>query len=419
MNNDVKNKQIAQTMKNTITRHSQMDCRTFEIKVVDNKLNRLQKESINGIFREAKWLRNAYLNNKDDVSSKVKIVPVKVGDTYEQRELIYLGSQIKQSVIKQVKSEIKGLSTHKKKGDKIGKLKFKSYCNSINLKQYGTTYSINFDNDRIKVQNIKKSLYVRGLKQIPNDCEITNAKFVRKASGLYFYITCFMPKEEKIKTNKQIGIDFGIEHNLTLSNGEKFDIKIKESDYIKRKSRKINRLWAKEHKHSNNNKKRIQQLKIAYQKQTNKKKDKANKINNHILNSFDFIAMQDEMISNWHKGLFGKQVQNSAMGLIKAGLKNSSKTYVVDKSFPSTQICPKCGCLTKHTLEKREYHCEHCGYFHPSRDIKSAQSILDEALKQVSMEHRTQSLGEIEPSTSLDSSNIGKVCVMTQEAQVL
>lgn len=137
---------------------------------------------------------------------------------------------------------------------------------------------LDFKHNRIRVQNINKPIYARGLKQIPSNAEITNAKFVRKASGLYFYITCFIPKEETIKTNKQVGIDFGIEHNLTLSDGKTFDIKIKENDYIKRKSKKINRLWVKEHKHSNNNKKRIQQLKIAYQKQNNKKKDISKRI---------------------------------------------------------------------------------------------------------------------------------------------
>ena len=54
------------------------------------------------------------------------------------------------------------------------------------LRQYGTTYKIDFYHNRIKVQNIKKPFYVKGLKQIPEEADITNAKLVRKASGLYF-----------------------------------------------------------------------------------------------------------------------------------------------------------------------------------------------------------------------------------------
>ena len=122
------------------------------------------------------------------------------------------------------------------------------------------------------------------------------------------------------------------------------------------------------------------------------------------------------MLQSWHSGWFGKQVQHSAMGLIKAGLKDSPKTVVVEQSFPSTQVCPNCGCLTKHPLEKRDYDCPYCGYHHPSRDIKSAQSILDKALDIVSMEHRTQGPDEIETSSKLDLSSFSKSCVMTQEA---
>ena len=203
MNSDVKNKQI-----------SLMDCCTFEVKVVSNKLNRLQKESVNGIFREAKWIRNAYITDKNNCKGNFKTVPVKAGDSIEIRELFYIGSQMKQSVIKQINSEIRSLSSHKKKGDKIGRLKSKSVCNSVNLKQYGVTYDIDFDNNRIRVQNIKKPIYVKGLKQIPSDAEICNAKMVRKASGLYFYVTCYIPKKQEISTGKRVGVDFGIRRDL-------------------------------------------------------------------------------------------------------------------------------------------------------------------------------------------------------------
>jgi len=90
------------------------------------------------------------------------------------------------------------------------------------------------------------------------------------------------------------------------------------------------------------------------------------------------------MIANWHKGLFGKQVQYSAMGFIKARLKTSPKVHVIERKFPSTQKCPECGENTKHPLEIRYYKCDYCDYYHPSRDVKSAEMILMEALRRVS-----------------------------------
>lgn len=416
MNREEKNNKIKNSIKETLKRHSLMDCKTFEIKVVTNKMSKQQKDDINNLFKEAKWIRNAYLN-KEITNDKFSSVLVKVKNNYERKE-ITLGSQIKQSIIKEIKNNIKGLAVLKKNNHKIGGLKFKSYCNEVELKQYGTTYKI--DGNHIKVQNIKKPLYVRGLKQIPIDADICNAKLVRKVSGLYFYITCYVPKKDIVKTNTNVGIDFGIEHNLTLSNGVKYDVDIKESKTIKLLSKKLNRALNKNGNiKSSNHYKRINKLKKAYELNANKRKDKANKIVHELLNKYDIIAIQDEMLHNWQAGLFGKQIQHSAMGAIKMKLKNSSKVLVVSKSFPSTQICPICGSLTKHPLYKRTYDCKECGYHHESRDIKSAQSILDQALNIVSMERRAQSL--VENSSSIINSLVvnSKNLSMKQEAQML
>ena len=135
------------------------------------------------------------------------------------------------------------------------------------------------------------------------------------------------------------------------------------------------------------------------------------------------------MIASWHHGVFGKQVQHSAMGSIKAKLKKSSRVIVVPRNFPSTQKCPACGENTKHPLSKRDYDCGHCGYHHPSRDVKAAEMVLSEALEiasnnNVSPERRTQSPVETTPSACR---GIGpfvdrialKVPSVKQEAQVL
>ena len=71
------------------------------------------------------------------------------------RELTLLGSQIKQSVISEVKNSIRGLARLKENGYKVGALKFKSVCNSVDLKQYHVTYDIDKDRSRVRIQNIR------------------------------------------------------------------------------------------------------------------------------------------------------------------------------------------------------------------------------------------------------------------------
>ena len=265
----------------------------------------------------------------------------------------------------------------------MGALRFKSFCNCVNLKQYHVTYDIDKDRSRVRVQGIKKPFRVRGLEQIPENAEIANAKFIRKASGLYFHITCYLPKEEKLVPRKSVGIDFGIGNNLVFSDGrEPINICVPESKGTKLASKRMNKsLSHNENKKGQNHFKRRQKLRRAYEKDKNKRKDLANKAVHEIKSNYDFIAIQDEMIHNWHKGLFGRQIQHSAIGAIKAELKNSSSVYVVSRDFPSTQICPVCGKLTKHPLSKRSYTCQYCGYQHNSRDVKAAGSILEEAVR--------------------------------------
>ena len=130
----------------------------------------------------------------------------------------------------------------KENGYKVGALKFKSVCNSVDLKQYHVTYEIDKDRSRVRIQNIRKPFRVRGLEQIPENAETANAKFIRKASGLYFHITCYVPKEEKILPAKSVGIDFGIGDNLVFSDGRApVNICVPESKGTKLASRRMNK----------------------------------------------------------------------------------------------------------------------------------------------------------------------------------
>ena len=422
-----KNDQIKETMKATRERRSGMLCRVFEIKIVKGKLSSTKKEHLDALFREAKWLRNSELAKNDVylLNRNAKTVSVKVGNSFETRTLEYLGSQMRQDIVDQIKSDIKGLSASKAQGRNVGSLKFKSFCNMVPLRQYGTTYRIDFEKNTVTIQGFKKPFKVRGLKQIPSDAEIANAKLIRKPSGYYFHITTYSTPAETESTGTVCGIDFGIGNNLTFDNDEKINISVPESKAIKLASRRINKaLHRNDGVKSNGHYKRVDRLQRAYERQNNIKRDIANKAVSEILNNYDFIAIQDEMIAGWHHGIFGKQVQHSAMGFIKAKLKTSSKVHVVERSFPSTQKCPVCGKNTKHPLSERSYHCAYCGYMHPSRDAKAATMILSEALQNVSPEQRAKSPVEVKPSSSCCNNGIVtqiavKVSPTKQEAQVL
>ena len=189
---------------------------------------------------------------------------------------------------------------------------------------------------------------------------------------------------------------------MTTSEGEKLDVSVGESDRLKRLQREMSRRT----KGSNNKHKTIKLIRREYLKLSNRKKDKANKIVSK-LKAYSCIVMQDEQIANWHRGWFGKQVQHSCMGLIKAKLKALPQTVVLDKWIPTTKWCPVCHKKHDVSLDERTYVCE-CGYS-LDRDIHSAKNML--AIKDlvfqsqdlIPTEHREVTLTEFKASTGKPS----------------
>ncbi|MEQ8221560.1 MAG: transposase, partial [Candidatus Eremiobacterota bacterium] len=194
-----------------------------------------------------------------------------------------------------------------------------------------------------------------------------------------------------------IGIDIGIKTSITTSNGNKYDISIRESEHLKSLQCKL----ARQLKGSKNRYKTLIKIRKEYEYITNQRKDKANKIVSKLLKENQIVCMQDENIKGWHKGFFGKQVQNSALGTIKSKLALSKQVIIIDRFFPSTKKCYRCGNSYDIKLNERTYICPICGLTE-DRDIKSAKSILYEGLTSVNYisiptEHRNLKPEEIVP----------------------
>lgn len=385
----MKEQKIGQKIKQTIDRHKNMLCRVIDLKIQTNKLNKAQKTCLNMYFLEAKWIFNNALNLSNtgecDIFSynyKEHLI-INKKDKNNQNisyKIQYLPAQCHQELLRYMRIDIQNLSKKKKKGLKVGKLKFRSEYNSIDLRQYKTSYEL-FKN-KIRICGIKGKIRVKGLEQITSDMELANAKLVKLPDGFHLKVTTFTNKYSA-KRKDYVGLDFGIHTTITTSDGKKYDkIFIEETESIKKLQRKILR---NPNKNSNNKYKNRMKLQKQFQKLTNQKRDKANKISADLLKHYDNIIMQDELIKLWHKGLFGKTVQHSCLGLIKNKLRQSKRAYFIPSSFPSTKTCYHCGHKINISLHERQYICPKCG-LSEDRDIKSAKSILFEGLNQIGVE---------------------------------
>jgi transposase len=229
------------------------------------------------------------------------------------------------------------------------------------------------------------------LHQIPDDVEFAKGELIRKPSGYYLYVTAYLSKrpntvktkEGKIKEkyvehfNKPLGIDFGVKNELTLSNGMQLNFEVKETERLKRLQRQLARKkgFRKGEKKSNNFIKTLNKIRREYEGLFNIRKDIENKILAFI-GLYDSVYMQDDNIKSWHSGLFGKQIQSTSIGRIKARLSNNLETLVlVDRFLPTTQTCSQCLHKQKVSLSDRVFKCEVCG-FEIDRDVNSARNMV-------------------------------------------
>ena len=395
MSNVEKNAKIKATRLATKKRRKTQKCFVFSTKIDYRKLNKLQKEQLQMLFVEAKWVYNDIINHLQDNelstwNDKKTSVMVKQKDgSFVDKPLCYFRPSHMQAMRDEVHNDLVALSAKKKKGYKVGRLKFKSSCSSIPLKQFGNTHRIK-SLSKVGVTGISSNFRVHGLEQFADNpyAEIANAKLLKKPDGYYIHWTVYIFKDKLpalTRNNEVIGIDFGCGTSFTFSDGHKEDFKLKEPECLKKLHK---RKTETNKKHSNQYKSVQRKLERAYQHMANIKNDKANKLC-HKLMSYKHIVIQDENLRGWHKGGHGKAVQHSILGRMKKKLKAIDNVHVLSRLAPTTKLCFHCG--KKHNeikLQDRVFHCA-CGVC-MDRDIHAAQCMVWMYINnfQIPTEHR-------------------------------
>ena len=373
-----KNMRIREHGKLTRQKRKSQICRVYRVKIDISHLTKQQILHLKMLFVEAKWLYNnvlTFLTDHDITEYDSKTLTVQGLDKDGQpvtHELRYISSQMRQSVIQGLKDNMNSLVSLREHNRKTGRLRYKSDYGSIDLQQYRITYRF-YDEEHVGIQGFSKPLKIKGANQfwnIPN-LEFANAKLLNLPKGYNLAITTYQNKGCELKNYKpEIGIDMGITTTITTSDGQKIKVLVEESERLK----KCQRLIARRKKGSNNRYKAVKLLRRAYQKLTSRKRDAANKIVHDLL-EHERVYMQDENIKGWHKSLFGRTVQHSVLGLVKAKLMKSERVIVLPASAPTTKYCPVCGKLKRDiTLADRVYECS-CGY-REDRDVHAARNML-------------------------------------------
>lgn len=371
---------IRESLKATRQRRKNQVIKTIELKVNCHQTSKETFKKMDFVFTQAKWIVNDMLawSKKSDENNIFKyeyldhkIIEVKDINGNFILKTIDFPVHFHRALIKQVKQNIINLSKAKKKGNRVGRLKFKLEVNTIPIIPGSTKIK---DNSHVTIPGFP-NLKVYGLNQLKKykEYELANAKFIRKASGFYIHISICIPKENNIpkKNYKEVGLDFGIKDNIVTSDGEKFNCKVQESEQLKFLQKQLHR----KQKGSKRYYKLLKQIRCEYEHFSNKKTDETNKLISYLTKNYDMIYFKDEQISKWKKFNFGKQIQSSYLGRVKGKLISleKDKSFKISKWSPTTKFCPNCGCLNKIGLNERVYNCD-CGYQF-DRDIHAAKNV--------------------------------------------
>ena len=414
-----KKSKIKQSVLRTKNRRTKMLCKVIECKIDNSRINSTTRKSLYKLFTEAKWLYNFMIDfmsihKISEFNSKIKTVPVKVLDKTEERIFEQISAQMKQGMQTRIFNSLSALSALKVKGHKVGKLKFKKFIKSIPLKQHTQTFTLFKRSKTIKIQGIKQALKVYGLNQIPEVCEIANANLTKIGKDFYLQITIYVEKEIINVPDISIGIDFGCETQLTLSNGEKIKFQVPVDTRVK----KFDRDLARKIKGSKNKQKEFLKREKAYHTLVNQKKEVKNKIVNSLVKKYKVICFQDESIAEWKQNGHGKKIQNSALGGIIMALQRKAVTpIVIDKYFPSSQLCSKCGNRHKLELKDRIYVCEKCG-LEIDRDVNAAKNIENEGIRISLVPVECREVKLVEQPTDTFALSESKLVALKQETAI-
>jgi putative transposase len=228
--------------------------------------------------------------------------------------------------------------------------------------------------------------------------EIKRVRVVRRADGYYAQFCINVErKEEPIPTGKAIGIDVGLNHFYTDSNGET----VPNPRYLRQSEKALKRLQkrvSRKKKGSSNRKKAINKLGRKHLKVSRQRKDFAIKTAPGAVKSNDFVAYEELQVKNMVKNhKLAKSMSDAAWDQFAQWLeyfgKIYSKTVIAVAPQYTSQDCSACGNTVKKTLSTRTHICG-CGTI-LDRDHNAGINILAKGLKQAGITLNTVGHTEI------------------------
>ena len=360
--------------------------RTLRFKLMRSKKNRklhCEIEQFSRVYNHFITVIERYyrLFKKHPSASRLKMLLPKLKRTRRLSWLKTMPSQALQDVVERIDRAYKRFFEERKKGRRCGKPHFKQPENykSFTLKQAGWEL---VGEHALRIGDFVFKFHKS--REIPSD-KVKTVTVKRDRLGDIYVLfvvksTEFVPK--RCATGKSVGIDFGFDQFLTLSDGTSVDAPMffkQDLRHIKQLSRSMSR---KVHDSKSWNATRLD-LNRAYRTIQYKRDDWHWRLAHELCQKYDLICFET-LNFKFFQRKHGKKVQDFGFVNFVKKLTYLAKRYgtqivFVDCFFPSSQLCNACGYQNPELkdLKIRAWVCPVCGEFH-ERDFNASKNIHDE-----------------------------------------
>lgn len=217
--------------------------------------------------------------------------------------------------------------------------------------------------------------------------QFKRVRVVRRADGYYAQFCIDQERAEKREpTGKTIGLDVGLNHFYTDSEGNQ----VENPRHLRKSEKSLKRLQRRLSKTSKGSKNRIKarnRLSRKHLKVSRQRKDFAVKLARCVVRSNDLVAYEDLQVRNMVKNRhLAKSISDAAWTQFRQWVEYFGKVFgvvtVAVAPHHTSQNCSNCGEVVKKSLSTRTHVCPHCGHTQ-DRDWNAARNILELGLRTV------------------------------------
>ena len=277
-------------------------------------------------------------------------------------------------------SNLRGLAQLKRRGIKVGKLRFKGrgWFKTINYNQSG--YELEQTGKRYGKLKLSK------IGDINIRCHRTTSGAIKqitikKTAGKWYAILITDAEYKKQKGDKALGIDLGVINFIADNEGNI----IKSSLFLKKSLSKIKNSYrglSRKKKGGRNREKAKQALGRLFEKVENQRNDFLHKISTYYIKKCSTIVIEKLQIKKmvkkqryWNKRNFLDCSWGKFISMLKLKAESAGTELIEVNPRNTTKTCSGCGTIQDTDLSNREYICNKCG-LEIDRDVNAAKNIL-------------------------------------------